>query len=590
MYRLIFLMYSFFSLGLFGTLTGCGRDSSKPEEIDKIPPAAIKDLAGGRRTSQSVRLAWTAVGDDSTIGTAAQYDLRYSSMPFARWEEMVQATGEPGPRLAGERDTMTVLGLSSSTTYYFRIKAADHALNWSGESNLASRRTFGIGDSIPPASISDLSIGYASYDGILLTWTAVGDDGTQGKASQYDIRWTDRVGEEWDQMGRLNLYRDPSPAGQLDSVRVPWVAPCVRYRFRIAVSDDVGNWSEPSNEVEGLAAPAGPHWCPMGYLGQSYALAEYQGTIVAGGDFEGSVARWDGQRWLTLGGGISGNHGVHSLIVYKDGLVAGGLFNKAGDVDVNNIALWNGSSWEALGAGVDGFVKAMVVYRGDLIVAGFIGEADGVAVNNVARWDGNSWMPLGPGLPAWNLVGPLALAVYDSSLVAGGQFRWEGEPSVAVARWNGSTWSNMGSHSSYGGVSCLQVFGDRLVAGGGDPLKLGDQYVRGIAIWDGQAWSPVGSGIEGNVNALAVLDEHLIAGGFFQTAGGGITMNSIARWDGGSWSPLGTGFEDYGSVSMLAAWGGDLIAGGDFSNVNGVHINDIARWTEEPSFKVLSPP
>ena len=196
-------------------------------------------------------------------------------------------------------------------------------------------------------------------------------------------------------------------------------------------------------------------------------------------------------------------------------------------------------------------------------------------------------MPLGTGLPARNLVGPLALAVYDDALVAGGQFMWDYDPIVIVARWDGSTWSNMGSRSSFGGVASLRVFDGRLVAGGGAYLQLGDQMVHGIAIWDGQTWSAIGSGIAGNVNALAVLHGRLVAGGSFQTAGG-IAMNSISVWDGGAWNPMGTGLEDHGSLDALVAWGDDLIAGGSFSNVGGVHVDDIARWTERPVMEIPS--
>ena len=367
-----------FSLCLSWALHGCGSDSSGPENLDATPPATIKDLTAGRRTSESVRLTWTAVGDDSITGVARSYDLRYSRWASDQWEQMNSASGEPTPGPAGQLDSTTVRGLSPCTTYHFRIKVVDGAQNWSGKSNLATRTTFGIGDSIPPAKIVDLSIGSTSYDGILLTWTAVGDDGTEGVASGYEIRMTDHFGETWDQMGMVNLHPTPSPAGQVDSVTVPWAVPCVRYRFRVAARDDAGNWSEPSSEIEGVAAPTGSHWCPMGHLVLPYALAEYQGTVVAGGDFEGSIASWDGQRWVTLGDGISGSHGVRALTGYKDGLVAGGLFNRAGDVDVHSIAFWNGSSWDSLGGGVEGIIKAMVVYRGDLIVAGSIRQAGGL--------------------------------------------------------------------------------------------------------------------------------------------------------------------------------------------------------------------
>ena len=46
---------------------------------DDAAPAAIGDLAASHPSNTTVRLAWTATGDDGSSGTAATYDLRYST-------------------------------------------------------------------------------------------------------------------------------------------------------------------------------------------------------------------------------------------------------------------------------------------------------------------------------------------------------------------------------------------------------------------------------------------------------------------------------------------------------------------------------
>jgi hypothetical protein len=69
-----------------------------------------------------------------------------------------------------------------------------------------------------------------------------------------------------------------------------------------------------------------------------------------------------------------------------------------------------------------------------------------------------------------------------------------------------------------------------------------------IAMWDGSAWHPLGTGVEEAVWALAAFDEDgpgpnppvLFAGGYFTTAGG-VVVNNIARWDGANWSSVGGG-------------------------------------------------
>jgi hypothetical protein len=104
----------------------------------------------------SVTLNWTAPGDDGNVGQAAQYDVRYSTGPITNqnWNSAIEADGEPAPAPAGEPESFTIDGLESNTTYYFAIKTADEAGNWSGLSNVAMVTTT---DNVPPGDITDLA-------------------------------------------------------------------------------------------------------------------------------------------------------------------------------------------------------------------------------------------------------------------------------------------------------------------------------------------------------------------------------------------------------------------------------------------------
>ena len=106
----------------------------------------------------SVTLRWTAPGDDGTVGTAAQYDIRYSTSAITNnnFNSATQATGEPAPKVAGSSEAFTLNNLAANTTYYFAIKAADEASNWSGLSNVVNVTT---GDETAPAAIADLTAG-----------------------------------------------------------------------------------------------------------------------------------------------------------------------------------------------------------------------------------------------------------------------------------------------------------------------------------------------------------------------------------------------------------------------------------------------
>jgi len=94
-----------------------------------------------------------------------------------------------------------------------------------------------------------------------------------------------------------------------------------------------------------------------------WALAVYNGALIAGGDFTtaggvtcNDIASWDGSAWQPLGGGLSGGGlyaGVYALAVYNGALIAGGSFTTAGGVTCSRIARWDGNTWQSLGSGMD---------------------------------------------------------------------------------------------------------------------------------------------------------------------------------------------------------------------------------------------
>jgi hypothetical protein len=110
---------------------------------DAAAPAPIGDLAADHPSNTTVRLTWTATGDDGSSGTAATYDIRYSTTTIdgGNWSSATQVTGALAPQVAGTKQTWTVYGLSPGATYYFAIKAADEAGNTSGISNVVSSTT-----------------------------------------------------------------------------------------------------------------------------------------------------------------------------------------------------------------------------------------------------------------------------------------------------------------------------------------------------------------------------------------------------------------------------------------------------------------
>jgi hypothetical protein len=111
---------------------------------DPTPPADITDLSVIGTTANSATLTWTAPGDDGMSGTAAGYEIRYSTtgpINSANWLAATTFSQSWTPLLGGSTETHDVTGLSEGTQYWFAIITADEVPNWSGVSNSPSGTT-----------------------------------------------------------------------------------------------------------------------------------------------------------------------------------------------------------------------------------------------------------------------------------------------------------------------------------------------------------------------------------------------------------------------------------------------------------------
>jgi hypothetical protein len=260
----------------------------------------------------------------------------------------------------------------------------------------------------------------------------------------------------------------------------------------------------------------------------------------------------------------------------------------AGGATATNIARWNGSSFSALGTGLDQQVNALAISGGDLYAGGAFVTAGGTAASKVARWNGSAWSALGSGVAGAGYFAVNALAVgTNGDLFAGGRFTTAGgTAAINIAKWNGSAWSAVGS--GLGGnvfgddVWSLLCSGSDLYAGGSfDGPPGAPNTLKYIAKWNGSTWSGLGSGMarasgeDVRIYALAFTGGNLYAGGAFTNAGGN-AANRIAKWDGSAWSPLGAGLS--APVYALVVSGGDLYAGGSFTTAGGASANYVSKW------------
>ncbi len=276
-----------------------------------------------------------------------------------------------------------------------------------------------------------------------------------------------------------------------------------------------------------------------------------------------------------------------------------GDFRRAGAAEAHNIAAWNGASWAGVGGGLDRPARDAVVFDDGsgtaLFVAGEFLTAGTLISPAVAKWDGANWVPMGAALQ-----GTIdALEVFDdgtgSALYAAGNVRLQqGGPFVGIARWDGIEWSavpmeldgpviDLQTHDD-GTGDALYALGEFASAGGGAVV------CRGLARWDGVAWSGIGDGLAFDVfspfvelGTLASQDVDgasvlLVGGDFSQVAG--VAADGLAQWDGAAWSPIGAGLTNVAAYELGLAPDGTggmtLYLGGRFDSGDGARFG-VAR-------------
>ena len=218
---------------------------------DAIAPAAVADLATSGAAANSIDLSWTAPGDDGSTGTATTYDIRYSTSLITdlNWFSATQATGEPAPSVAGSSEAMTVSGLFSDMLYYFALKTSDEAPNESTLSNVPSLSTTVSADSTAPDAVTDLALSNPSNSSMFVSWTAPGDDGSTGTATEYDLRYSTSniTSGNFSAASQVTGEPTPSVAGSSESMTVTGLSATTLYYFAIKISDEVPNTSVISN-------------------------------------------------------------------------------------------------------------------------------------------------------------------------------------------------------------------------------------------------------------------------------------------------------------------------------------------------------
>jgi hypothetical protein len=303
----------------------------------------------------------------------------------------------------------------------------------------------------------------------------------------------------------------------------------------------------------------------------------------AGGVAHNYLARWDGNAWNDVGGGVTtlqSSRVVRALAYTQGKVFVGGAFNVVGSTDAHFIAGWNGTAWSTLNAaaagnGLASTLQAVATYNGQACAGSFWPALYGLG-QLVCSSNGGPWTALG-GTPYLRFDGVDSLAVSGTHLYVG-TYNPSGE--CCVDDFNGSTFAGLGAGGNANMDSdvyeLLPVSGGLYAAGNFSYAGTGS--ANDVAFWNGSAWGPLGAGLGTGIgyaaNALAMFNGQLYAGGNV-TAGSGASTSHLAVFDGANWNPVGA---IDGPVYALTVLNGQLYIGGVFSHVNGSAVDSIAAF------------
>jgi uncharacterized repeat protein (TIGR01451 family) len=239
---------------------------------------------------------------------------------------------------------------------------------------------------------------------------------------------------------------------------------------------DGTDWTAVCDECNGLTSGANQ-------LPSAYAFA-WDGTDLAvGGRFSGAgdqiaknVAIWDAinLEWRGLGDGLrlmspwgmEDPHEVYALAYFQGDLLAGGKFNQSGAAAVSRgLARWDAASqqWQSFGGGVgsgdpnfdQSYVRALLADGDLLYVTGNFPQVNGQPMANFAIWDGATQSWSRPAAADWVSAGEFSLferiqknPVNGRIYFNPGMLSWDGA-AFASAPLRLSTWPNEASVRYY---------------------------------------------------------------------------------------------------------------------------------------------
>ncbi|MDT8422430.1 MAG: CxxxxCH/CxxCH domain-containing protein, partial [Desulfuromonadales bacterium] len=223
---------------------------------DTVAPGDVTLTAAAGPVPRSIKLTWTAVGDDGTLdGTAYKYDIRMGTtsaiaIDFGLATNHVQ--GVPTVKRMGAAQEAIIHGVDPSTTYYFALRTYDVTGNFGGTANVDGYVSYLVPaspDTTPPVLTGspswyglDSAKALDAAGTVALSWTRAED---HSMPITYDIWWS---------TGTIT-YGAPQASTGDTHFRATGLSDGQTYNFAVRARDAYGNTD--TNTIVLQAIPQG---------------------------------------------------------------------------------------------------------------------------------------------------------------------------------------------------------------------------------------------------------------------------------------------------------------------------------------------
>ncbi len=372
--------------------------------------------------------------------------------------------------------------------------------------------------------------------------------------------------------------------------------------------------------VSNIAMWNGTNWVALagGVDGEIIAMQFYNNKLYVAGSFTklngtincAGVGIWNGNSWEAMNAGLkrtSGTVYVQDIDIDATGKVyVGGFFDaRASDnTPLNNCAYFNGTDWLPLGSGLGRSstqgVNAVFADGNDIYFAGYFANPVGSVTTHInqALWNANTdftqdvvpQVSINTYEVATTSNSPFTATIKFSEVITGFELADIQVTNASLSYLSNTVtekkWTVKVTPTSVGAVT-LKIPANAVVDASNKQNTASNNYsiIYSLPNQDDNHWLTEFDGIiEGEIYDIckSSADGKIYFSGGFLSVNGNTDMKNFVRYNtaGNVWEQVeGIDYtQDNFFRCMVTDENGDIYIGGDFSNINGVKCNKVAKF------------